>query len=83
MKLKINLNGNFQAAQCLPQMMMDFVSDIDLSIDHYTVDCKSLFGVLSLNFNRDLTLTIHEKSEGEALKIRDIMRDHGFLVEED
>ena len=81
MTLKINLNGSFQAAQRLPQIMMDFASDIDLSIDHYTVDCKSMFGVLSLNFNRDLIMTITEKSEGEALRIRDLMRDYGFLVE--
>ena len=82
MKFKINLHGNFEAAQRLPQMLIDFASDIDLSIDHYTVDCKSLFGVLSLNFNRNLTMTITEKAEGEALKIRDLMRDCKFLVED-
>ena len=82
MKLKINLKGCFNNAQLLPQLLADFVSDIDVSIDHYVVDGKSLFGVLSLNFNRDLIITIHEKAEGEARKIRDVMRHHGFLVEE-
>ena len=81
MTFKFNLQGSFNNAQKLPQLLMDFASDIDVAIDHYVVDGKSLFGILSLNFNRDLTMTITEKAEGEALKIRDIIRDHGFLVE--
>ena len=82
MTFKINLKGNFNNAQKLPLLMMDFASDVDLSIDKYTVDAKSVMGVLSLNFNRNLTMTITEKSEDEALKIRDLMRDYGFLVME-
>lgn len=82
MTMKINLKGCFNNAQELPQLLLNYASDIDVSIDHYTVDGKSLFGVLSLNFSRDLTLTIHEKVDGEALKIRDLMRDNGFLVED-
>ena len=81
MTFKINLGGSFTNAQKLPMLLVNFASDVDVAIDHYVVDGKSLFGILSLSFNRDLTVTIHEKVEGEALKIRDLMRDNGFFVE--
>ena len=81
MKLKINLR-NTEGVKAFYPLIMDCKSDLDLSIDRYTVDAKSLLGVLSLSVDKDLMLTIHEKAEGEALKIRDLMRDNGFLVEQ-
>ena len=80
MKLKINLQ-NIAGVKVFCLLVMQFESDIDLSIDRYVVDAKSLLGVLSLSVDKDLVLTIHEKVEGEALKIRDLMRDNEFLVE--
>lgn len=81
-KLIINLNGDFSSAQKLPTLMLDYESDIDLAVDSYVVDCKSLFGVLSLTTNRDLTLTIHEKVPGEADKIKELLKQHNLLVEQ-
>lgn len=80
MKLKINLQ-NIKGIEKFYGLVMGFESDLDVSIDRYVVDGRSLLGLVSLSVDRDLTLTIHEKAEGEALKIRDLMRDNGFLVE--
>lgn len=81
MTMKINLQ-DIKGIEKFYSLIIGFESDIDVSIDRYTVDAKSLLGLVSLNVSRDLTLTVHEKVEGEALKIRDLMRDNGFLVEE-
>jgi len=80
MQMKINLHNTEGVKRFYP-LIMNMESDLDLSIDRYTIDAKSLLGVFSLSVDRDLTLTVHEKAEGEALKIRDLMRDNGFLVE--
>lgn len=80
MKMKINLK-DINGVKVFCPLVMNFESDMDLSIDRYTVDAKSLLGVLSLSVDRDLVLTVHEKVEGETFKIRDLMRDNGFLVE--
>ena len=80
-KMTINLDGSFQKAQMLPQLLMNYESDIDLSVDSYIVDGKSLFGVLSLISNRDLTLTVHEKVEGEAKDIYRLLDEIGLIVE--
>ena len=80
MKLVINLK-NIEGVKRFYPLIMNMESDMDLCIDRYTVDAKSIMGIMSLSVDRDLTLTIHEKAEGEALKIRDLMRDNGFLVE--
>lgn len=80
MKMKINLR-DINGVKVFCPLVMGFESDMDLSIDRYTVDAKSLLGVLSLSVDRDLVLTVHEKAEGETFKIRDLMRDNGFLVE--
>lgn len=80
MNMKINLR-DINGVKVFCPLVMGFESDMDLSIDRYTVDAKSLLGVLSLSVDRDLVLTVHEKAEGEAFKIRDLMRDNGFLVE--
>ena len=80
-KMTINLDGSFQKAQKLPQLLLNYESDIDLSVDNYIVDGKSLFGVLSLISNRDLTLTIHEKSDGEAKDIYHLLDEIGLIVD--
>ena len=81
-KITINLRGSFANAQMLPQLMLKYESDIDLSVDNYVVDAKSLFGVLSLTTGRDLTITVHEKVEGEAKEIYRVLADNGLLVED-
>ena len=80
MKFKINLK-DINGVKVFCPLVIGFESDMDLSIDRYTVDAKSLLGVLSLSVDRDLIMTVHEKVEGETFKIRDLMRDNGFLVE--
>ena len=80
---KINLHGKFANAKALPNLMMKFESDVDLSIDHYVVDCKSLPGIFSLSIDKELTMTIHEKVEGEAKAIYKLMKTCGFLVRND
>jgi len=80
MKLKINLK-DIVGIEKFYKMVLPFESDLDVSIDSYTVDGHSLMGLISLNVGRDLTLTIHEKADGEALKIRELMKGNGFLVE--
>ena len=80
MRFKINLR-NIDGVKIFVPLVMGFESDIDLCIDRYIVDAKSLLGVLSLSINRDLTLIIHEKNANEAAKIRQILKDNDFLVE--
>lgn len=79
MSFKVNLK-DISGVKAFCPLMIGFESDIDLCVDHYTVDAKSILGVLSLRIDRDLTLTVHEKVEGEALKIMDCLRKNGLLV---
>ena len=80
MQFKINLK-DIDGVKAFCPLILGFESDMDLSLDHYTVDAKSILGVLSLNINKDLLVTIHEKVEGETIKIMNLMRNNGFLVE--
>lgn len=80
MKITINLR-NIEGVKKFIPLIVNCESDLDLCIDRYVVDAKSIMGIFSLNLERDLTMVIHEKVEGEALKIRDAIRDNGFLVE--
>ena len=80
MQFKINLK-DIDGVKAFCPLILGFESDMDLSIDHYTVDAKSILGVLSLNINKDLLMTIHEKVEGETIKIMNLMREKGLLVE--
>ena len=38
--------------------------DIDISYNHYTVDAKSILGVLALDFRQALTVCCHGYDEG-------------------
>lgn len=46
---------------------VDFVSkkdfDIDVSVGHYTVDAKSILGVMQLDISKELTVTLHCTNE--------------------
>lgn len=78
--MTINLHDIHGVKHFLP-IVMQMDSDIDLSIDRYVVDGKSLLGIMGLSVDRNLTLTMHERVKGEFFKLREFMKDYGFLVE--
>jgi len=79
--MTINLHDIHGIKRFIP-IVMQMDSDIDLAIDRYVVDGKSILGVMSLSVDRNLTLTMHERVKGEFFKLRELMRENGFLVEQ-
>ena len=78
--MTINLHDIHGIKHFIP-IVMGMESDIDLAIDRYVIDGKSLLGIMSLSVDRDLKLTMHEKVRGEFFKLRELMIENGFLVE--
>lgn len=79
--ITINLKNTDGMKRFFP-LVTNMESDIDLCIDRYTVDAKSIMGVMSLSINKNLKLVVYEKVDGEFVKIKELMRENGFLVEE-
>lgn len=78
--MTINLQNTEGIKRFYP-IAMTMESDIDLAIDRYTVDAKSILGILSLNVSKNLSLRMYEKVKGEFATMKLLMRDYGFLVE--
>lgn len=45
------------------QIAESCIFDVDLSIDRYVIDAKSIMGIFSLNLSKKLTLTIYSDNE--------------------
>ena len=83
--MTIQLQSGLEArpVALLVQVASQHECSIYVEADNKKVNAKSIMGILSLSIDRNLTLVIHEKTEGEAIKIREVMKENGFLVEED
>lgn len=81
-KMKINLNGNINDAKKFNSLINNFESDLSLRHGRYVIDAKSIMGIYCLNFDQDLDLEIIEKVDGEADKIRNLMLENNYLVQE-
>lgn len=51
-----------------------FESDIDIIKGRYVVDAKSIMGILSLDFSKDISVVIHSNNEDEIAKFLDVMK---------
>ena len=49
-------------------------SDIDIIKGRYVVDAKSIMGILSLDFSKDIFVKIHSSNEDEIVKFLDAMK---------
>ena len=54
----------------------DLAFDVDLKIDRYIVDAKSLVGVLTLNFRRDIEFIAHTTNKDEINKVNSILEKY-------
>lgn len=51
-----------------------FESDIDIVKDRYIIDAKSIMGILSLDFSKDISVVIHSNNEDEIAKFLETMK---------
>lgn len=51
-----------------------FESDIDIIKGRYVVDAKSIMGILSLDFSKDISVVIHSNNEDEIAKFLEAMK---------
>lgn len=51
-----------------------FESDIDIIKGRYVVDAKSIMGILSLDFSKDISVVIHSNNEDEIAKFLETMK---------
>ena len=51
-----------------------FESDIDIIKGRYIVDAKSIMGILSLDFSKDIFVKIHSSNEDEIVRFYDAMK---------
>ena len=51
-----------------------FESDIDIVKGRYVVDAKSIMGILSLDFSKDIFVKIHSNNEDEIIRFLDAMK---------
>ena len=51
-----------------------FESDIDIIKGRYVVDAKSIMGILSLDFSKDIFVKIHSSNEDEIVRFYDEMK---------
>lgn len=51
-----------------------FESDIDIVKGRYIIDAKSIMGILSLDFSKDISVVIHSNNEDEIAKFLETMK---------
>lgn len=79
-KFTINLHS-IDGIKLFSHLIAKVSSEIDICSGRYTVDAKSIMGLFSLTWDKDVTMVIHERNN-EAGTIYQMMKDNGFLVEE-
>lgn len=57
--------------------------DIDISYNHYTVDAKSILGVLALDFRQALTVCCHGYDEGFEKYLASMQWPAKYIAETD
>ena len=63
MKVKINLK--YEDLKRFISVVSTFSSNVDMIKGRYVVDCKSIMGVLSLDFTKDTYVKIYSDDENE------------------
>lgn len=51
-----------------------FESDIDIVKGRYVIDAKSLMGILSLDFSKNISIVIHSEDEDEIARFNETMK---------
>ena len=82
MVMKIKIGKEYDRVKEFVGLVKDFSSDLLLTHGSYTVDALSVMGVLAICYDKVLELKIIEKFPGETEKLYNLMKEHGFLVEE-
>lgn len=80
-RFTINLH-NIDGVKLFSYLMSQVHSEADICVGRYIIDAKSIMGLFSLTLDQDVVMVIHERVDGEAEKIYQMMKDNGFLVEE-
>lgn len=83
MTMKIKIGGEYDRVKEFVAIVQDFSSDLLLTHGNYTVDALSVMGVLAICYDKVLELKIVEKFPGETEKLYNLMKEHGYLVEEE
>ena len=73
-KAKIFLN-TIARVKTFAQKVMDFECDIDILVDRYVIDAKSIMGIFSLNLSQELLVEIHSDNEDEIRRFNEIMEE--------
>lgn len=69
--LKIKLE--YGELKTFVNIVTGFESDIDIVKGRYTVDAKSIMGILSLDFSKDIEVRLHSENEEEIARFKKMM----------
>lgn len=69
---KINLT--YDDLKEFVRITSSFESDIDIVKGRYVIDAKSLMGILSLDFSKDISIVIHSENEDEIARFNETMK---------
>lgn len=69
--LKIKLE--YGELKTFVNIVTGFESDIDIVKGRYTVDAKSIMGILSLDFSKDIEVRLHSENEEEIARFKKVM----------
>lgn len=69
--LKIKLE--YGELKTFVNIVTGFESDIDIVKGRYTVDAKSIMGILSLDFSKDIEVRLHSENEEEIARFKKVI----------
>ena len=69
---KINLT--YDDLKEFVRITSSFESDIDIVKRRYVIDAKSLMGILSLDFSKDISIVIHSENKDEIARFNETMK---------
>ena len=67
-EFKVMLDGNIDTVKSFCHICEQFDFDLDIRSGKYTVDSKSILGVLSLKFSEPLSLSVNDDKYNTAVE---------------
>ena len=78
MKVQVSINSISKVKEFCVKVF-DVPEDLDLMLDRFCVDAKSIMGIFSIDITQPLTLVIHTEDEGRAQEIKELVKE--YIVE--
>lgn len=73
-KVTVNLN-QLEMMKRFVSIISTFESDVDAVRDKYTIDAKSIMGLLTLDLSKPLDIVLNSKDEDEVNRFLEVMKE--------